>query len=224
MAAAEGEQPKPLSKLPELVPAAVFMEDVDSYMQGAPLGAGPPCRRRCHRRRRRRRRLPPRSHPIDPSTPAGRTAEEVLNELRSSHQKYKYIEAEIVQRKKRLAFKQVGQGARPLSNAVKHGRPGSPCLCMSPRASNGGAAEAAASTHPHPAPQPEIRKCLDAVNLLLAREEAGEQVGACCGQGGSGKGAWQAGVLAVAAERKEAATLCCMPGKPVCIDPSEAGA
>ncbi|PRW56744.1 Prefoldin subunit 3 [Chlorella sorokiniana] len=82
---------KPLSNLPQLIPEAVFMEDVKSFVEG-------------------------------------RTAEEVLNELRGAHQKYKYIEAEIVQRKKRLAFK-----------------------------------------------QPEIRKCLDAVTLLLAQHEAGEQ-------------------------------------------------
>lgn len=30
----------------------------------------------------------------------------MLAELRSAHQKYKYIEAELVQRKRRLAFKQ----------------------------------------------------------------------------------------------------------------------
>lgn len=88
MAAAEQ---KPLSNLPQLIPEAVFMEDVQSFVKG-------------------------------------RTAEEVLNELRGAHQKYKYIEAEIVQRKKRLAFK-----------------------------------------------QPEIRKCLDAVLLLLAQHDAGEQ-------------------------------------------------
>ena len=55
----------------------------------------------------------------------------MLTELRASHQKYKYIEAEIVQRKRRLAFK-----------------------------------------------QPEIQKCLAAVNLLLQRQEAGESVSA----------------------------------------------
>ncbi|EFN58028.1 hypothetical protein CHLNCDRAFT_20219 [Chlorella variabilis] len=84
------DEEKPLSNLPELVPAAAFMEDVKAYMQG-------------------------------------RKAEEVITELRASHQKYKYIEAEIVQRKRRLAFK-----------------------------------------------QPEIQKCLAAVNLLLDRQEAAE--------------------------------------------------
>ena len=53
----------------------------------------------------------------------------MITELRASHQKYKYIEAEIVQRKRRLAFK-----------------------------------------------QPEIQKCLAAVNLLLDRQEAAESV------------------------------------------------
>ena len=69
--------------------------------------------------RRRRRRLPPALVPLSPQPSprrpahwppvagAGRKAEEVLTELRGAHQKYKYIEAEIVQRKKRLAFKQV---------------------------------------------------------------------------------------------------------------------
>ena len=67
----------------------------------------------------------------------------MLTELRGAHQKYKYIEAELVQRKRRLAFK-----------------------------------------------QPEIRKCLDAVTLLLARREAGEAVreGALCMEGARGVG------------------------------------
>lgn len=48
---------EPLSNLPELVPAAVFMEDVNSFMQGddmrrAHTGGGPG---HCHRRRRCRR-------------------------------------------------------------------------------------------------------------------------------------------------------------------------
>ncbi|KAL4443745.1 hypothetical protein ABPG75_011482 [Micractinium tetrahymenae] len=81
---------EPLSNLPELVPAAAFMDDVHTFMKG-------------------------------------RTTEEVLTELRTAHQKYKYIEAELVQRKRRLAFK-----------------------------------------------QPEIKKCLEAVNLLLQRSEEGE--------------------------------------------------
>ena len=57
----------------------------------------------------------------------------MLRELREQHQKYKYIEQEILQRKKRLSFK-----------------------------------------------QPEIQKCLNAVNMLLQRQEAGEAVSCCC--------------------------------------------
>ncbi|KAL4858435.1 Prefoldin subunit 3 [Chlorella vulgaris] len=84
---AEEEAP---SSLPQMVPAAEFMEDVNAHMQG-------------------------------------RKAEDVITELRTAHQKYKYIEAEYVQRKRRLAFK-----------------------------------------------LPEIQKCLNAVNLLLQRQEEGE--------------------------------------------------
>lgn len=69
--------------------------------------------------------------PPAPPVP-GRVAEEVLTELRGQHQKYKYIEAEVVQRKRRLVFK-----------------------------------------------EPEIAKCLDAVTLLLAQREAGEEVRLC---------------------------------------------
>ncbi|RMZ56455.1 hypothetical protein APUTEX25_004678 [Auxenochlorella protothecoides] len=36
----------------------------------------------------------------------GASVDDALNELRGAHQKYKYIEQEIVQRKQRLAFKQ----------------------------------------------------------------------------------------------------------------------
>lgn len=120
----------PLSNLPELVLAAQFMEDVQAYMQGAEQRfrpAGTPAAR-C-----RTPLLPallPRPHAQSlVCADAGRKAEDVISELRDSHQKYKYIEAELVQRKRRLAFK-----------------------------------------------RPEIQKCLDAVNLLLQRHEAGESV------------------------------------------------
>lgn len=48
------DDPKPLSNLPELVPAAAFMEDVNAFMQGARRGARQPAPRR-----RRRRSTPP---------------------------------------------------------------------------------------------------------------------------------------------------------------------
>jgi prefoldin subunit 5 len=136
------EEGKTLSALPDLVPPAAFMEDVKAYMEGggrargcqSPLGllvahAADLCRHLT---------ALPAARPSLILRCAGKNTEEVLTELRASHQKYKYIEAEIVQRKRRLAFK-----------------------------------------------QPEIQKCLAAVNLLLQRQEAGESVSAiactsCC--------------------------------------------
>ena len=78
----------------------------------APERAGRSCAAAAAAACRRCRRLGARCSPRRPTcwppvAGAGRKAEEVLNELRGAHQKYKYIEAEIVQRKKRLAFKQV---------------------------------------------------------------------------------------------------------------------
>lgn len=57
----------------------------------------------------------------------GKEIDDVLRELREKHQRYKYVEQEIVQRKQRLTYK-----------------------------------------------EPEIKKCLDAVTLLIQRKEAGE--------------------------------------------------
>lgn len=115
---AEGEGPAP--PLAEVIPRAVFLENVQDYVKGvgAPHGRCP-CRAvapaapdaRCRRPR------------------ADRTVDEVLAELQEHHQKYKYVEQEITARKRRLTFK-----------------------------------------------QPEIRKCLDAVELLLEQSERGEEV------------------------------------------------
>ncbi len=126
MAAAEQ---KPLSNLPQLIPEAVFMEDVESFLQGTAPQSG----QGGHVLAAAAAAAAAAACPPEPAWPhraltslsheAGRTAEEVLNELRGAHQKYKYIEAEIVQRKKRLSFKQVPRG-RP------HGCPPSMAACL----------------------------------------------------------------------------------------------
>ena len=141
------EEGASLSSLPQHVPRAVFMEDVAAYMKGA-RWLSPTLTARAGRRQpttlaavwppsrsaSARLRAQCHSHSLAPPPVcvcAGRSAEEVLGELREAHQKYKYIEQETVQRRRRLALK-----------------------------------------------QPELVKCLAAVELLLARWDRGEAVSA----------------------------------------------